>query len=56
MIMNRKNDFNEFMRYKFGPDRPYQYHIDTSLSFESGDLGDLHDNFCVDFVVGYSRL
>ena len=48
--MNGITDFNEFMRYKFDPDRPYQYHIDTSLSLQSDYVVDLHGNLLVDFV------
>lgn len=48
--MNGITDFNEFMRYKFDPARPYQYHIDTSLSLQSDYVVDLHGNLIVDFI------
>jgi len=49
-VMNGINDFNEFMRWKFDPDRPYQYHIDTSLELQTDYLVDLHGNKLVDFI------
>ena len=54
--MNGITDFDEFMRYKFDPDRPYQYHIDTSLSLQSDYLVDLHGNTIVDFIGKYEQL
>lgn len=55
-VMKGISDFNEFMRYKFDPDREYQYHIDTSLSLQSDYLVDLHGNQLVDFIGKYERL
>ncbi|MGV6817137.1 MAG: sulfotransferase family 2 domain-containing protein [Thiotrichales bacterium] len=49
-VMNGIDDFNEFMRWKFNPERPYQYHIDTSLQLQSDYLVDLHGNKLVDFI------
>jgi hypothetical protein len=49
-------DFNEFMRWKFNPERPYQYHIDTSLSLQSDYLVDLHGVKQVDFLGRYESL
>ena len=54
--MNGITDFNAFMRYKFDPERAYQYHIDTSLSLQSDYLVDLHGNQLVDFVGKYEQL
>lgn len=48
--MNGIDDFNEFMRWKFDPERPYQYHIDTSLELQSDYLIDLHGNLLTDFI------
>lgn len=55
-VMNGITDFNEFMRWKFNPERPYQYHIDTSLSLQSDYLVDLHGDICVNFIAKYERL
>jgi hypothetical protein len=54
--MNGISDFNEFMRWKFDPDRPYQYHIDTSLSLQSDYLVDLHGNDQMDFIGHFENL
>jgi len=48
--MNNIDDFNEFMRWKFNPERPYQYHIDTSLELQTDYLIDLHGNLLTDFI------
>ncbi len=49
-FMNGIDDFNDFMRWKFDPERPYQYHIDTSLELQTDYLVDLHGNKLVDFT------
>ncbi|MEZ5536104.1 MAG: sulfotransferase family 2 domain-containing protein [Thiolinea sp.] len=54
--LNGMTDFNEFMRWKFNPERPYQYHIDTSLSLQSDYLVDLHGVKQVDFLGHYESL
>jgi len=55
-VMNGIDDFNEFMRWKFNPERPYQYHIDTSLQWQSDYLIDLHGNLLTDFIGHTERL
>ncbi len=54
--MNGITDFKEFMRWKLDPERPYQYHIDTSLSLQSDYLVDLHGKMLVDFIGHYESL
>lgn len=54
--MNGIEDFNEFMRWKFNPERPYQYHIDTSLQLQSDYVVDLHGNVLTDFIGHNERL
>ena len=54
--MNGITDFNEFMRWKFNPERPYQYHIDTSLSLQSDYLVDLHGVKQVNYLGHYESL
>lgn len=49
-------DFPSFLRWKLDPDRPYQYHVDTSIQLQSDYLVDLHDNVIVDFVGHYEAL
>lgn len=54
--MSGISDFNEFMRWKFNPERPYQYHIDTSLSLQTDYLVDLHGNMETDRLGRYENL
>ncbi|PLX82071.1 MAG: sulfotransferase [Desulfuromonas sp.] len=48
--------FADFLKYKLDPERPYQYHIDTSIELQSDYLVDLHGKVLVDFVGRYERL
>lgn len=50
------NDFASFMKFKFDPEREYQFHIDTSLQLQSDYLIDLHGNILVDFIGKYESL
>lgn len=54
--MNGITDFNEFMRWKFNPERPYQYHIDTSLSLQTDYLVDLQGKLLTDYIGRYENL
>jgi hypothetical protein len=49
-------DFDSFMKFKFDPEREYQFHIDTSLQLQSDYLIDLHGNLIVDFIGKYESL
>ncbi len=55
-FMQGKDDFKEFLLWKFDPDRPYQYHIDTSIELQSDYLVDLHGNELTNFVGRYENL
>jgi hypothetical protein len=48
--------FESFLRWKLDPERPYQYHVDTSIELQSDYLIDLHGNRVVDFIGRYERL
>ncbi|MBK1648616.1 sulfotransferase family 2 domain-containing protein [Rhabdochromatium marinum] len=48
--------FTDFLRWKLDPQRPYQYHIDTSIERQSDYLIDLHGQLCVDFIGRYEQL
>jgi Sulfotransferase family len=50
------DDFEAFLRYKLDPERPYQYHIDTSIELQSDYLIDLHGKLLVDFIGRYENL
>jgi len=48
--------FEAFLTRKLDPNRPWQYHIDTSITPQSDYLVDLHGNLIVDFVGRYENL
>ncbi|MCJ7499998.1 sulfotransferase family protein [bacterium] len=49
-------DFPSFIRWKLDPDRPYQYHIDTSIERQTDYLKDLDGTILVDFIGKYENL
>lgn len=49
-------DFAAFIRWKLDPDRPYQYHIDTSIERQVDYLKDLDGTILVDFIGKYENL
>ena len=54
--MESIEDFPQFIRWKLDPDRPYQYHVDTSIELQSDYLIDLRGRVIVDFLGRYERL
>lgn len=48
--------FEDFLRWKLDPGRPYQYHLDTSITPQSDYLIDLNGEILVDFIGRYERL
>ncbi|HHL45924.1 MAG TPA: sulfotransferase [Gammaproteobacteria bacterium] len=55
-LMEGIDDFPSFIRWKLDPERPYQYHIDTSIQLQSDYLIDLHGNLLTDFIGKYENL
>ncbi|MBK1710437.1 sulfotransferase family 2 domain-containing protein [Marichromatium gracile] len=49
-------EFADFLRWKLDPERPYQYHVDTSITRQSDYLVDLHGEVIVDFIGRYEQL
>jgi len=49
-------DFESFLRWKLDPERPYQYHVDTSIERQSDYLIDLQGQVVVNFIGRYERL
>ncbi|MDF1535037.1 MAG: sulfotransferase family 2 domain-containing protein [bacterium] len=49
-------DFDTFIRWKLDTDRPYQYHIDTSIELQTDYLKDLDGRILVDFIGKYENL
>ncbi len=54
--MGGYDDFESFMKWKLDPERPYQYHIDTSIELQSDYLVDLHGKVLVNFIGHYESL
>jgi hypothetical protein len=48
--------FKEFLAWKLDPKRPYQYHLDTSITLQSRYLYDLEGKILVNKVGRYERL
>ena len=55
-LMAHIETFDEFMRWKLDPERPYQYHVDTSIELQSDYAVDLHGQLLVDFIGLYETL
>jgi hypothetical protein len=49
-------DFEGFLRWKLDQQRPYQYHLNTSIELQSDYLIDLRGDLVVDFIGRYERL
>jgi hypothetical protein len=49
-------DFATFIRWKLDPERPYQYHVDTSIELQTDYLRDLDGSILVDFIGKYENL
>lgn len=49
-------DFKDFLSYKLDPQRPYQFHLDTSISLQSDYLVGLHGEILVDFIGRYETI
>ena len=55
-LMEGIADFESFLRWKLDPERPYQFHVDTSSQTQSSYLVDLDGQVIVDFVGKYENL
>lgn len=55
-LMSHVETFEEFIRWKLDPARPYQYHVDTSIDLQSDYVIDLHGKVLVDFIGRYESL
>jgi hypothetical protein len=55
-LMNGITGFDEFLRWKLDPDRPYQFHLDTSMEQQIDYLIDLAGEIIVDYVGRYECL
>jgi len=50
------HSFGDFLRYKFDPERPYDFMLDISRELQSDYIVDLHGRTIVDFIGRYERL
>jgi len=55
-LMAGHDKFENFLRYKLDPSRPYQYHIDTSIELQSDYLVDLNGKVIVDYIGRFEDL
>jgi hypothetical protein len=55
-LLGEHDTFDKFLRWKVDRERPYQYHIDTSIQLQSDYLVDLHGRIIVDYIGHYERL
>lgn len=50
------NNFGDFLRRKFDPERPYDYMLDTSAELQSEYITDMRGNVIVDYIGRYENL
>ncbi len=55
-LVQHLHDFESFIHWKLDPERPYQYHIDTSIELQTDYLKDLDGTILVDFIGKYENL
>ncbi len=55
-LVEHTPDFPSFIRWKLDPERPYQYHVDTSIELQTNYLKDLDGTIIVDFIGKYENL
>jgi hypothetical protein len=55
-LITHIHGFEEFLRWKFDPARPPQYHADMSIELQSDYVIDLHGNSLADFIGRYEFL
>lgn len=55
-LMAHIENFEQFIEWKLDPERPYQFHVDTSIEQQSDYLIDLHGNLLTDFIGRYENL
>ena len=49
-------DFAAFVRHKLDPQRPWQFHLDTSITPQVDCVTDRHGRLIVDFIGRYEQL
>lgn len=55
-VVAKVDTFEQFIRLKFDPERPWNYMLDTSKELQRDYVVDLHGNLIVDFIGHYESL
>ena len=55
-LLEGRDSFDAFTRWKLDPQRPYQYHLDTAITPQTDYLVDLHGQVLTDFLGRYERV
>jgi hypothetical protein len=55
-LVDHVSEFKDFIRWKLSPERPYQYHVDTSIEMQTDYIKDLDSTILVDFIGKYENL
>ena len=55
-LLQANESFEDFLRRKLDPERPWQYHLDTSIESQSHYIIDLQGRQIVDFIGRYETL
>jgi hypothetical protein len=55
-VLNGITTFEQFLRHKLDPERPYDFMLDISQEIQSDYLIDLHGNVIVDYLGRYENL
>lgn len=55
-LLEGHESFEAFTRWKLDPERPYQYHLDTSITQLTDYLVDMRGNLLTNFIGRYERL
>ncbi|MEX1081498.1 MAG: sulfotransferase family 2 domain-containing protein [Halofilum sp. (in: g-proteobacteria)] len=55
-VLGPVKSFEDFLKLKFDPERPYDYMLDISRELQSDYIVDLHGNTIVDFIGRYENL
>ena len=55
-LLEGRESFDAFTRWKLDPQRPYQYHLDTAITPQTDYLVDLHGRLLTNHLGRYERL
>jgi hypothetical protein len=55
-LMEGREEFDAFLRWRFDPERPFEPHVETQNRLQTDYVVDLHGTVIVDFIGRYERL